>query len=186
MKKAILGALCALLAATMACSIFVGGPAYPEETIPTATGTPVTLQEQLQQALSSVTETGDISFQVTEGQMTSYLAAKTAQQTDPVITDPRVYLRSGEMKVYGKAHSGIFDANVGMTVQVSVDTEGKPHFDIVQTDFGPVAAPQALNDALSAFIQETFTGWLGPVAIGFRLESITIGDGVMTVTGRIK
>ena len=186
MKKAILGALCALFTATMACSIFVGGPAYPEETIPTATGTPVTLQEQIQQAITSVSQSGDISVQITEDQLTAYIAAKAASQTDPVILDPRVYLRSGQMDVYGMAQAGIFRANVRLGLQASVDAEGQPQFDIQQVDFGPIAAPQALNEALAAFIKEAFTGWLGPVATGFRLETITIGDGVMTLTGRIK
>ena len=90
------------------------------------------------------------------------------------------------MDVYGTAQTGIFRANVRLGLQASVDAEGQPQFDIQQVDFGPIAAPQALNEALAAFIKEAFTGWLGPVATGFRLETITIGDGVMTLTGRIK
>jgi hypothetical protein len=35
-------------------------------------------------------------------------------------------------------------------------------------------------------LQEALTGQLGPAAIGFRLESIDISDGVLTVTGRTK
>jgi hypothetical protein len=39
---------------------------------------------------------------------------------------------------------------------------------------------------MTAVITEAFTGSLGPVATGFRLESIDIANGLMTVTGRIK
>jgi hypothetical protein len=53
-------------------------------------------------------------------------------------------------------------------------------------DFGPFPAPEGLNSTVSAFVQEAFTGALGPAAIGFRLETVTIADGVMTLTGRIK
>ncbi|HTP00726.1 MAG TPA: hypothetical protein VMJ64_05075 [Anaerolineales bacterium] len=186
MKKAIPGALAALVFATLACSIFVGGPAYPDDAIPTATGTPMTLQQQLEEAVASVAQDGEVSVQITEQQLTDYLQAKAGEQANPVISDPRVYLRSGEMKVYGKAKSGIFNANVAITIQASIDADGQPHFDIAQTDFGPLKAPQGLNAAIAASIQEAFTGWLGPVATGFRMQSITIEDGVMTVTGRIK
>jgi hypothetical protein len=186
MKKAIPCALGALLLATLACSIFVGGPAYPEDTISTPTGPELSLQDQVLQAVQAGAETGTVSVQITESQLTSYLAAKTAQQAHPVITDPRVYLRSGQMKVFGRAESGIFVANVSMTVQTNIDSSGQPQIVIQQTDFGPIAAPKGLNDALAASLQEAFTGWLGPVATGFRLESITISDGVMTVTGRLK
>jgi hypothetical protein len=43
-----------------------------------------------------------------------------------------------------------------------------------------------LNDAISVFVAQALTGPLGPAATGFRLESVSIADGVMTVTGRVK
>ncbi len=185
MKKAIPGALVALLLATLACSIFVGGPAYPGD-LPAGTGTAVSLQEQLANALTQGAPTGVISLQITEGQLTEFLVQKLAQQKDPLLTDPRVYLRNGQMMIFGKAKSGIFTANVAVTVQATVDPNGQPQISIVQTDLGPIAAPQGFNEALAASIQEAFTGSIGPIATGFRLETITIGDGFMTVTGRFK
>jgi len=35
-------------------------------------------------------------------------------------------------------------------------------------------------------IREAYMGSLGPVATGLRIENISIADGVMTVSGRIK
>ena len=186
MKKATIGALSALLLATLACSIFIGGPEYPAGPPPAATETGLSLQEQVKQAVTDAATTGTVSVKLSEGQLTSYLAAKLAEQPNPLFSDPRVYLRNGEMKIYGRATSGIFTANISMTVQATVDPQGQPQISVTQTDFGPLAAPQGLNEATTAFIQEAFTGWLGPVATGFRLDHIDIGDGVMTVTGRIK
>ena len=185
MNKAALYALSALLAATLACSIFVGGPTFPTE-LPAPTQTPESLSDQIQQAVTAGATTGEISLQITEGQLTSFLADKLARQAHPLITEPRVYLRSGQMIVYGKATSGIFTANVSMTLAASVDENGQPKIDVVSTDFGPIPAPQGLNDMISASFQEAFTGYLGPVATGFRMQTISIGDGVMTVTGRFK
>lgn len=186
MNKAVLGAIGALLVATLSCSIFVGGPAYPEETVTATTATPESLQDQIQAAVTAGAQTGEVSLQITEGQLTAWLAQKVSEQAHPIITDPRVYLQAGQMKVYGKASSGIFVANVRFTLSVSVDASGQPQIDIVQTDFGPIAAPPGFNEAVAASIREAFTGWLGPVATGFRLDTITIGDGSMTVTGRFK
>jgi hypothetical protein len=186
MKKAILGAIFALWAATMACSIFVGGPDYPSETPSASTPDTRNLQQQLEEALSSGAQSGVISLQITEGQLTSFLVSRLSQKPSSVLSDPRVYLRAGQMEVYGKATSGMLSANVSITLQASVDTDGQPRIQVTRTDFGPLAAPQGFNDAIAASVQEALTGWLGPVATGFRLESITIGDGVMTVTGRVK
>ncbi len=186
MKTSVLGAIGALLLATLACSIFVGGPAYPEETAPATTATAPSLQDQVGQAVATGASTGEVSLQITEGQLTAYLAQQVSAESNPVITNPRVYLQSGQMKIYGQATTGIFTGNVSITLQASVDSQGQPTLDVVQTDFGPIAAPQGFNEAVAASVREAFTGWLGPVATGFRLQSITIGDGVMTVTGRFK
>lgn len=186
MKKAILGALSALFVATMACGIFVGGPSYPTQTGPVPTDNGLSVQQQIEQALTAGATTGDVSFQLTESQLTSYLVAASAKQTNPKIDNPRVFLQAGHMLVYARVTSGIFTANVSLMMQATVDSEGQPQIQIEQSDFGPIAAPQGLNDAVTAFVREALTGWLGPVATGFRLENITINDGVMVVTGRIK
>ena len=186
MKKSNLGAIAALITATLACSVFVGGPSYPEAAGPVSTGTAQSLQDQIEQSVTAGSESGVVAVQLTQEQLTSYLAAKLAQQPDPALTDPLVLLRNGQIEIYGRAHSGIFTANVSMYVQASVDHDGQPHLLITKTDFGPLAAPQGLNDALASFVSEAFTGWLGPVATGFRLVSIDIGDGILTATGRIK
>ena len=89
--------------------------------------------------------------------------------------------------MYGKITRGWFTATMLITMNVTVDeVTGQPKIEIASADFGPIPAPEDVNSAVSALIDEAFTGSLGPVAVGFRLESITIADGVMTLTGRIK
>lgn len=185
MKKIFI-ALSTLVFSTLACSIFVGGPAYPDTPIPVSTEAVQSLQDQVKQAIADGAQTGTVTLQITEGQLTSYLAFKFDSQANPLITDPQVQLRNGQMKIFGKAQRGMFNANISITMNVSVDDQGKPQIEITQADFGPLPAPQGLNDAVSAVVGEAFTGSLGPVATGFRLESITIADGAMTVVGRTK
>jgi hypothetical protein len=69
---------------------------------------------------------------------------------------------------------------------MGVDESGQPKIEIASADFGPFPAPNGLKEALTAAIKEAFTGSLGPVATGLRIETISIADGVMTITGRIK
>ena len=185
MKKIFI-ALSVLVLSMLACSVFVGGPAYPDTPIPISTADVQSLKDQASTAVASGAQTGTVSLQISESQLTSYLAYKLNSQANPLITDPQVLLRNGQMQVFGKAQQGMFNANVSVTMNVSVDDQGQPKIDITQADFGPFPAPQGLNDAVSSMLQEAFTGSLGPVATGFRLESITIADGVMTVVGRIK
>jgi len=175
-----------LALASLACTLFVGGPDYPPTPIPVSTEQVGTLKDQVQSAQTEAAQSGTLTLTVNESQITSLLAAKLAEQTDAFITNPQVYLRNQEIQVYGKATQGNFQANVRIVFTIALDAEGKPVIDITSADFGPLPAPEGLNSAISAMVDEAFTGTIGPAATGFRLENINIADGVMTITGRIK
>jgi hypothetical protein len=176
-----------LVLASLACTIFVGGPDYPAQTVPVSADEVETMHTQIDQAFIAGAETGIVTFQITESQLTSLIALKMQQQVDPPFTDPQVLLRNGQLQMFGKIKSGSFTANMAITANIGVDeTTNAPKIEITSADFGPIPAPEGMNAAINAIIAEAFTGTLGPVATGFRLESISIADGVMTMTGRIK
>ncbi len=184
-RKQVLIVLVTLLA-SLACTIFVGGPDYPEQTIPITAEDAEALREQIRVALEAGATSGILSLQITEAQLTSLLAEKLAAQSNPLFTEPQVHLREGQMKVYGKGQRGAFLYNISLTMAVSVDELGQPKVELVEANFGPVPVPEGVNEAISALVAEAYTGSLGPVLTGFRLESIVIADGLMTVSGRIK
>jgi hypothetical protein len=186
--------LVSLVLTSLACTIFVGGPDYSSlPPIPVSSEAAESIKEELRRAIEAGTQTGEITINITEPQITSYLAARmqsdpSLQQSDkkPLITEPQVYLRDGQMQIYGKTQQGIFAANIGIIVTVGVDADGRPLIDITSADFGPFPAPAGLKNALTAMIEEAYTGSLGPVATGFRIDTIFISGGIMTITGRIR
>jgi hypothetical protein len=186
--------LLSLVLTTLACTIFVGGPDYSSlPPIPVSAEAAESIKEELRRAVEAAAQTGVITVNLTEPQVTSYLAARmqtdpSLQQSDkkPLIVDPQVYLRDGQMQIYGKTQQGIFAANIGIIVTVGVDANGEPLIDVTSADFGPFPAPEGLKDAITAMVREAYTGSLGPVATGLRIESISTANGVMTITGRIR
>ena len=183
-----------LVLTSLACMINVGGPDYSSlPTIPVSAEAAASIQDEIRRAAEAAAQTGVITVNLTEPQITSYLASRlqtdpSLQQSDrkPLITDPQVYLRDGQMQIYGKTRQGIFTANIGILVNMGVDANGQPQIDVASADFGPFPAPEGLKDAITAMVREAYTGSLGPVATGLRIESIAISNGVMTVTGRIR
>ncbi|MBK8784180.1 MAG: hypothetical protein IPO22_20850 [Anaerolineales bacterium] len=173
--------------ASLACSIFAGGPDYPAQALPYSPNEVINMQTQIEQALAAGAETGVVTLQITESQLTSYMTEKMMTQVDPPFTDPQVLLRNGQMLMYGKVTQGFFNANILITMNVGIDElTGLPKIEIASADFGPLPAPEGINTAMNSIINEAFTGSFGPVAVGFRLEAISIADGIMTLTGRIK
>jgi hypothetical protein len=182
-----------LILTSLACTIFVGGPDYSSlPTIPVSTEAAQSIQDEIKRAFEEGMTTGTVTLNFTEPQLTSYIASRfqtdPAMQQDnkPLITDPQVYLRDGQMQIYGKTQKGMFAANIGIIVSVGVDENGQPKIEIVSADFGPLPAPEGLKDAITVMVREAYTGSLGPVATGLRIESIAIANGIMTVTGRIR
>ena len=185
--------LLTILLTSLACTMNVGGPDYSSlPTVPVSTEYAQSIQDEVQRAFQEGAQSGTITLKLTEQQLTSFIAEKL--QTDPrlqrdgkpLIDNPQVYLRDGQMKIYGKTQQGPFTANIGIVMDVGVDENGQPSVDIASADFGPLPAPEGLRDTIAAMIREAYMGALGPVATGLRIESISIADGVMTVSGRIK
>lgn len=185
-KIAILFSMGSLALAALACTIFVGGPAYPDTRVAVSTEAIGGLTDQLNAASTTAADSGVLTLTINESQLTSLLANKLNEQTDPFITDPQVYLRDGQVQIYGKAVQGNFEANVRIVVSITLNAEGKPIITVVSADFGPLPAPEGLNSAVGKMVDEAFTGAIGPAATGFRLENISIADGVMTLSGRVK
>lgn len=185
--------LLTLLLTSLACTVFVGGPDYASlPTIPVSTEITQSIQDEVTRAFTEGMTTGTVTMNFNEAQLTSYIASRLQsdpslqQDNRPLITDPQVYLRDGQMQIYGKTQQGMFAANIGVIVSVGVDENGQPKIEIVSADFGPLPAPEGLKDTISAMVREAYTGSIGPVATGLRIETISIADGIMTISGRIR
>lgn len=176
-----------LIASSLACAVNVGGPEIPAAVVTPMPEEAQVLRDLIEQAIITGAETGVITVSITESQLTAFIVEGLAKQENPPFSEPQVLLRNGQMQLYGKITQGMLTANMLITMNVTIDeATGQPKIQIASADFGPFPAPEGLNSAISAIIDETFTGSFGPVAVGFRLQTITISDGVMTLTGRIK
>lgn len=174
-----------VLTATLACTVFLGGPAYP--VVPPADPQQAPdFAGRIASAAASAALTGEFTLDITQAELTSYLRSQLGSQSNPVLSDPEVELLDGLMIIHGRAQMGILQANVKITTELTVDENGTPQIKITQADFGPLPAPRAVREAVGSLLRETLTGPFGPAAIGFRLESIAVTDGIMTVRGRLK
>ena len=176
----------ALALAILACSMNIGGPVYPTPGIPVSTEAVGELQSSLETAVAEGAVSGQITVIITEPQLTSYLYYKLQSQPQRLIENPQVYLRDGQLQVYGTVSRGYFQATSGIILKAGVDDQGQLMIELISADFGPLPVPDGLLEIITATIQEAYTGALGPVATGFRLQSITIADGTMTIIGQTK
>jgi len=184
-KRAIFIGISVLVLSILACTLNVGGPDYPDQRIPVSTEALEEFQASMQTAAAFGAATGETTLVITEPQLTSYLAYRLQAQSKPLFTDPQVYLRDGQIQIYGTAQQGVLQATIALVVTAGVDEQGKLALELTSADFGPLPLPEGLNEAVTATLEEAYTGAIGPSAIGFRLTSITIANGTMTIVGRV-
>ncbi len=178
--------LLALLAASLACTMHLGGPEYPETVIPTSPDIAAQMQAQLKEAVEAGVNGGDVILTINESQLTSFLSLALEKENAPFLSEPKVFLRDGKMQVYGKATQGNFTATVKLVLIVGIDVLGQSDISIESADFGPLPVPEGLATAISAIIKEAYMGAVGPVVTGFRIEKIGIRDGFLVMLGRVK
>ena len=88
-----------ILSATLACTIFVGGPEIPNQPIPVSAEAVTAMHDGIEAAVAAGTLSGVITLRITEIQLTSYLALKFSADASPLFTEPQVYLRDGQMRI---------------------------------------------------------------------------------------
>lgn len=144
------------------------------------------MQANLGQAVLESLLDGSLDLTFTQEQMTAYLASWLSTQENPIISHPQVVFGEQEVVVYGRARTWIFEANVATTAHFEVADSGLPRILISRVQVGPLPMPKVMRESVAAAMDEALTGYLGPVATGFRLEHIEIRGGVMTVSGRLR
>jgi uncharacterized protein YpmS len=174
----------ALLLAALACN-------FPSRILTTATPTlepvPVTteaaqeLQQNLQMAATQASPDQTVTLTMTEEQLTSLIALELQKEQEPVLTDPQVHLRDGQIEVKGRVEQAGMRLPLTMIVTVSATEQGEAHFDVLSADLGPVSLPDGLKDEIEAQINR----YVSPeIAREVIVEDVQVGDGVMTITGR--
>ena len=170
-----------IVVAGAACQINVGGPEPPAEIIHPSEASATELEDNWDSALSL--DTGEITLVITEQQLTSFLSERIESDEEPILRRPQIFLRDGEIRIYGTASAGVFEAGALLSIQPIVSSGGDVEFDITTAEFGPVPAPGALTTVLSELLTEALTGTLGSMATGIRITSFVIADGQIAIVG---
>jgi uncharacterized protein YpmS len=176
--------LSVLVTASLAC-YFTGlrQEATPEP-VPVTTEAVETLEENAQDAAQAFQDSGEINMEVTEEQLTSLVAFELQKQQDPVLQNPQVYLRDGQVQLRGDVQQGGIAAPLEMNMTVFADADGRPQYEVVSAKVGPFPLPQSILDQMTSQIDAVFASQFGAEAENIYIEQITIADGRMNIQGR--
>lgn len=174
-----------LAGAGIACQVDLGGPARSSPATATAVVSE-SLEQELQEAFSGDNPTDQIEIVLDEAQLTSFVNQRLASADDQVLTDAQVLLQDGKIILTGDLQTGVITARVRVIIEPRIQADGSIEFIVESIDLGPIPAPEAVTNSLSAFITESLAGTVGSYATGVRVTSITIADGVATIVGELR
>ena len=185
-KLGITTVLILLLLATIACQIHLGGPKAPGEPIPTHPATSEDLTEVWQAAISGALTTGQVMVILDEVQLTTFIAHRLETDETPLLRQPQVYLRENAIQVFGTTERDFLKANVLLAITPLVDPDGNITLELTTAEFGPIPAPNALKETISAVLTEAFTGSFGSLATGIRVTTLAINEGQLAIVGELR
>ena len=176
---AVLGAL---FAASMACAMTVPGPTPPASPIPVSTEAAGQLDEVVATAVANPNN-GPVTIVVNETQLTSFVAMQLAQRNDTLLSQPQVYLRDNKVELYGLTSTGDITTTVSIALSTTVTDQGALQIEVASANLGPVAMPASMLSRLTTTINDALGSSLNDLAAGVKIQSVTIGDGEMTIVG---
>lgn len=179
-------ALPALVFAGLACRMDIGGPQAPGGPPAASALTATQASEAWTSALEGAVVSGQLQILVSEEQLTSALAARLAQDETPTLTSPAVYLRDGQIQIFGEATQGPVQMTLRLQITPVIDSQGRLGFEVSSADLGPFPAPEALRDGLSAMLSEALAGSMGSLAMGFRVTSVAVADGQLAIVAELR
>ena len=175
-----------IILASIACQLQLGGPTAPDVPALAPPDSTQPLDQAWDAALEAAEQSGEVQFIVNESQLNAFLGQRLDAGAGPFLIQPEVYLRQGQIQIYGLTTQAGVEARVHLAVAPILDSDGRLGFEIASAEFGPLPAPDALKEAISKVLSEALTGTLSSFATGVQVTSITISDGQMAIVGKLR
>lgn len=178
--------LTALVAASLACNYPGSGASTTPEPVVISSQEVANLEQNLQAAEATAASGGPISLVITEGQLTSLAALELQEIKEPLIEEIQILLRDEQIQVSAKITQSGISARLKLALTVSIGADGLPKTHAVSASLGPIPVPESLLTQLTDEIDRILAAQLRQNGQAVTVQSISINDGVMAVTGILK
>lgn len=158
----------------------------PEPTsIPVSTEAAGQFEDTLATAAAELEQTGQVTVIISETQLTSFVAQQLPANDEYVLTDPQVILRDGNIEVTAIASVGSLSTDAVVILQPYVE-QGNLRLSIVDGKFGAIPIPDAILVTLTETLNQNLDYFTTVNGRKFWLETISIADGSMTLSGSLE
>jgi uncharacterized protein YpmS len=172
-----------VLLVNLACRFTAKKTEMPLATIAVSTEAVATLEAKVEDSINQAEQGQKVELSLTEEEITSLLTQRLQDQSEVVISNPQVYLRDGKITLTGDFQTGKLNIPVTVVFEPQVNSTGQASLELISVSMGPFSAPDSMVTTVQDLADRFLTDYLQQAGDAFFVESITVSDGVMTITG---
>lgn len=123
------------------------------------------------------------SATITEQQITSWLAMEMKNSPDLPLSDVQIYLRGGQIQIWGMVNGSADSTSALLVGTVSIDSDAQPVFTLESMQIGQQTVPDILLSQAEAWLNEMLAEKINSEIPGLRLMNVNVTNGLITVSG---
>ncbi len=173
-----------LMGAALACQM--SGDLAQIEKVPIMTEEANAVAEKVEQAIQEAEQKGTFTIEITEVQLTSYLALSLAENSEVPISDLQVRLRDEQVWISGNAQTENLELPLMVVVKLSVGSANELMIEFTKAQVGPFPLPKIMLDRITEQVEKAFLAEVAKVGEGYAIEEISIGEGSLLIRGAKK
>ncbi len=133
---------------------------------------------------NSIPQPGSLSSAtITEQQITSWLALEMKNSPDLPLSEVQVYLRGGQIQIWGMVNGSTGSTSALLTGTVSIDSYSQPVFTLESMQIGQQTVPDILLSQAEDWLNELLTEKINSEIPGLKLMNINVTNGLITISG---
>lgn len=179
-----LGGIILILMVSLACSLpTLTAPTRPPTPAPLSSDDLKQLEETLTDTINNPDVSGEVSIEITEQQINALVVANNEPMADFTIQEPQIHLAEGKLEFYARITQGNITAQSQVVLVPAVSSDGQPRLEIESIKLGPLPVPDALVKQVEDRVNSLFIQSFLSNDTRLKIKTITITEGLMTVTG---
>ncbi|MCX8062003.1 MAG: LmeA family phospholipid-binding protein [Anaerolineales bacterium] len=167
----------------IACRLSENNLSSSERT-PILTEDAIALSEKVEQAIQEANEKGSFTIEISEQQLTSYVALSLAGNSQVPVTDLHIRLRDGQIWISGVVHQDNLQLPLTVGVRVSVNEGNNLAFEFSEANIGPFRLPELVLDTITKEVEKAFAEQVANLGEGYRIEELSISEGSVVIRGK--
>lgn len=181
-QKRLLEVFIVLALASLACNFPNQRNAVPPTVVPLSAEEAQQFEQNLRATFENTEAGREITVTIDDGQLSSYLAAKLAGETDQVISNPRVRMTNGRMEIFAQVKQGI-TVEAKSVVVPSVDSNGQPQLLVESVSLGSLPVPESMVSQMQGLVDNLLEDYLESADARFTITKLEINEGQLVVSG---